>query len=210
MVTLRVGCGVAVPGAGGVWPGGDAVPDGDFLRADEDVLDEQPQDALAFFDCGGGGVAVQLGEEAFQVIGELEVGVPVGCLHVECVELAAEAGLAGAQVRHPRAQFVDGDQLFGVGLDHRGDRGGGFGEGQFQAFALAAGRVGGAGLVEPFADLGADQRWVGEQGGDVVPYDGVEVVGADRLVAADPAVFVAVVIAAQAPVVVDLPAGGPG
>src|SRR2546423_602453 len=51
-------------------------------------------------------------------------------------------------------------------------------------------------------------RRVGEQGGDVVPHDGVEVVGADRLVAANPAAFVAVVIAAQAPVVVDLPAGG--
>jgi len=35
------------------------VPDGDLLRADEDVLDEQPQDALAFFDGGVGGVAAQ-------------------------------------------------------------------------------------------------------------------------------------------------------
>ena len=73
MVTLRIGSGVALAGAGAAWPGGDAVPDGDLFRADEDVLDEQPQDALAVFDGGGGGVAAQLGEEAFQVIGELEV-----------------------------------------------------------------------------------------------------------------------------------------
>src|SRR5216683_2559852 len=66
MVTLRVGSRVALPGAGAGCGGGDAVPDGDFLGADEDVLGEQPQDALAFFDGGGGGVAVQLGEEAFQ------------------------------------------------------------------------------------------------------------------------------------------------
>ncbi len=52
--------------------------------------------------------------------------------------------------------------------------------------------------------------WVGEQGGDVVPDDGVEVVGADRLVAADPAALVAVVVGAQAPVVVDLLVGGAG
>jgi hypothetical protein len=130
MVTLRIGSGVALPGAGAVRAGGDAVPDGDFLGADEDVLDEQLQDALAFFDGGGGGVAVQLGEEAFQVIGELEVGVTVGELGVERVELAAQARLAGAQVRHPGAQFIDGDQLLGVGLDHRGDRGGGLGQGQ--------------------------------------------------------------------------------
>ena len=186
------------------------MPDGDLLRADEDVLDEQPQDALAVFDGGGGGAAVQLGEEAFQVGGEGEVGVPVGGLGVERVDLAAQAGLAGAQGRHPRAQLVDGDQLLGVGLDHRGDRGGGLGQSQLQLLALPGGRVGGAGLLEPLADLGADQGRVGEQGGDVIPHDLVEVVGADRLVAADPAAFVAVVIAAQAPVVVDLPAGGAG
>src|SRR5258708_39709650 len=103
MVTLRVGSGVALPGAGAAWPGGDAVPDGDFLRADEDVLDEEPQDALAVFDGGGGGAAAQLGEKAFQVIGELEVGVTVGELGVERVDLAAQARLAGAQVRHPGA-----------------------------------------------------------------------------------------------------------
>jgi hypothetical protein len=68
------------------------VPDGDLLRADEDVLDEQPQDALAVFDGGGGGVAAQLGEEAFQVIGELEIGVPVGGLGVEGVDLGVQAG----------------------------------------------------------------------------------------------------------------------
>jgi hypothetical protein len=92
MVTLRIGSGVALPGAWAAWPGGNAVPDGDLLRADEDVLDEQPQDALAVFDGGGGGVAAQLGEEAFQVIGELEIGVPVGGLGVEGVDLGVQAG----------------------------------------------------------------------------------------------------------------------
>src|SRR5256885_11295421 len=80
MVTLRVGFGVALPGAGAAWAGGDAVPDGDLLRAGEDVLDEQPQHLLAVPGGGGGGVAAQLGEEAFPVTGELEVGVPVGGL----------------------------------------------------------------------------------------------------------------------------------
>src|SRR5271170_1893091 len=117
MVTLRIESGVALPGGGAAWPGGDAVPDGDFLRADEDVLDEKPQDALAVFDGGGGGVAAELGEKAFQVIGEGEVGVPVGGPGVEGVDLAAQAGLAGAQVWHPGAQFVNRDQLLGECLD---------------------------------------------------------------------------------------------
>jgi len=96
MVTLRIGSRVALPGAGAACAGGDAVPDGDFLRADEDVLDEQPQDALAVFDGGGGGVAAQLGEEVFQVADEGEVGVPVGGLGVEGAELAAQVRLAGS------------------------------------------------------------------------------------------------------------------
>ncbi len=53
--------------------------------------------------------------------------------------------------------------------------------------------------LQPFGDLGADQGGVGEQAGDVVPHHGVEVVGADWLVAADPAALVAVVVGAQAP-----------
>src|SRR6266576_2917321 len=95
MVTLRVGFGVALPGEGAAWAGGDAVPDGDFLGADEDVLDEQPQDALAVFDGGGGGVAAELGGEAFQVIGEGEVGVPVGGLGVEGVDLGGPGRRCG-------------------------------------------------------------------------------------------------------------------
>ena len=210
LVTLRIGFGVVVVCGGAVAAGGDAVPDGDLLRADEDVLDEEPQDPLAFFDGGGGGVAAQLGEETFEVVGELEVGVAVGCLGVEGADLCLQAGLACAQVRHPGAQFVDGQQLLGERLDHRGDRGGSLGCFEFEAVALPGDRVGGAGGIEPLADLGADQGRVGEQVRDVVPDDGVEVVGADRLVAADPAAFVAVVIRAEAPVVVDLFVRGPG
>src|SRR4029077_14576488 len=76
---------------------------------------------------------------------------------------------------------------------------------------LISARVSGAaGRLEPLADLGADQRRVGEQGGDVVPYDGVQVVGADRFAVADLAVLEPVVVAADAPVVEDLVAGAGG
>jgi hypothetical protein len=56
MVTVRVGFGIGV-GFGGAFSDGDAVPDGDLFRSDEDVLDQQPQHALALADVGGGGVA---------------------------------------------------------------------------------------------------------------------------------------------------------
>ncbi len=210
LVALRIGFGVVLADGGAIAAGRDAVPDGDLLWADEDVFDQQAQYPLAFFDGGGGGVAAQLGEEALQVICELEVGIAVGCLRVEGVDLSTEAGLACAQVRHPGTQLVDGQQLLGERLDHGGDRTGGLRRIELEAIPLPGDRVGGAGGIQPLADLGADQCGVGEQVGDVVPDDGVEVVGADGLVAADPAAFVAVVVGAQAPVVVDLVAGGPG
>ena len=102
MVTLRVGgCGVC--GAGGVFADRDAVPDCDLLGSDEDVLDEQTQDALLLRDVGGVGAGAQAGQEAFEVVGEFEVGLPVGELAVQGVDLGAQARLAGTQVRDPGA-----------------------------------------------------------------------------------------------------------
>ena len=180
--------------AGGAAAGGDAVADDDALGADEDVFDDQAQDALLLGEGRGAGVAAEPGEEAFEVVGELEVGVAVGELGGQGVELAAQAGLAGAQLGHALTQFVEGDQLFLVGLDQPGDRGRGLGQCLLQALLAGGGGVGGAQLLQPPVDLGPDQLRAGEQAGDVVPHDLVEVVGADRLVVADAAVFVAVVV----------------
>ncbi len=83
--------------AGGPFPDRDAVADGDLLGADEDVLDQQPQHPLAFFGAGRCGVAAELGEEAVQVIGELEVGVAVGGLRVERVGRAGPASGCAAR-----------------------------------------------------------------------------------------------------------------
>ena len=90
------------------------------------------------------------------------------------------------------------------------DRRAGLGEGLLELAALAGDRVGCAGPFQPLADLGADEGGVGEQGGDVVPDDLVGVVGADGLVLADASALVAVVVGAEAPVVVDLVPGGRG
>lgn len=192
---------------GGVFADGDAVPDGDLLGADEHVLDEKSQDALTFGNLGAFGVVAELGEEALEVVGELEVGVPVGDRCVQSGELAAQVALTGAQIGHPGAELVEGDQLFLERFDHAGDRCGGLGQSQFEPAALPRGGIGGAGPLQPFVDLGPDQVRVGDHADDVVPDDGVEVVGADGLVGADPATLVAVVVRAQAPVVVDLLAG---
>ena len=79
----------------GMFANGDAVPDGDLLGADEHVLDEESQDALALGNLGRLGVLAELGEESFEVVGELEVGVPVGDLGVQSGELDAQVVLPG-------------------------------------------------------------------------------------------------------------------
>src|SRR6266545_3468021 len=94
MFTLRVGVG----GVAGAFPDWDAVPDGDLLGSDEDVFDEQPQHALSFLDGGCLGFGVELGEEAFEVRSEGEVGLPVGELVVDRLDLVVQVGFPGAQV----------------------------------------------------------------------------------------------------------------
>src|SRR4051794_33105264 len=204
---LRVGLGAAV---GRAVTDRYAMPDGDLVGADEDVFDEQPQDALTFGNGGGGGLGAQVGEEVLEAVGELKVDLAVGQLGVEGLNLLAQAGLAGAQPGHAGAQLIQGDQLLLVGADQPVDRLAGLDQRGVQALALGDGGVGGACLVEALVDLGADQGRVGQQRGDLLPDDGVEVVGAHRLVGADAAVFVAVVIRAQAAVVVDLLVRGAG
>jgi hypothetical protein len=99
---------------------------------------------LAVLDAGGVGVVAELGEEGFQVGGECEVDLLVGELVVKGVELATQVGLAGAQVRYAGAEFVDSDQLFSERFDHAGDRGGGLGQRELQAGALADDGISGA------------------------------------------------------------------
>jgi len=164
----------------------DAVADGDLVGADEDVFDEQAQDALAFFDGGDFGLGVELGEESFEVAGQSEVGVAVGELAVKCLDLVAQVGFSCSEVWHAGAQLVDSDQLLAERFDHRRDPGPSFGQCSGQSFPLRDNRIGCFGGFEPLVDLGSDQVRVSEHAGDVFPDDGVEVVGADRLVGADP------------------------
>jgi hypothetical protein len=194
----------------GAFSDGDVMADGDGLGSDEDVLDQEPQDPLALGDGSGFGGVAELVEESAEVLGELEVGTAVGGLRVDGLDLVAQVGFSRAEVGHPGAEFIDGDELFGERGDHPGDRGGGLGQRGLQSSVFGGGRVGGAGGVQAFIDLGGDQRGVGDQRGDVVPDDLVEVVGPDRGVAADPPAGVPVVIRAQASVVEDLFVGGAG
>src|SRR6476469_6763159 len=128
MVVLQVATVGAFGVTGDAFPDRDAVSDGDLVGSDEDVLDEQSEHPLALLHRGDLGVGVELSEETLQIGGEGEVGLAVGELGVESINLVAQVGFSRAQVGHPGAQFVDSNQLLAVGLDHEGDRGGRLGQ----------------------------------------------------------------------------------
>src|SRR5205823_3875530 len=136
-ITLRVGCGVVVAAAG--WfPDGDAVADGEFLGADEDVLDDGAQDALAVLGGGGGRAGAEPGEEAFEAFGELEVGVAVGGL----VGVVGADGFVAADASALVAVVVRAEAPVVVDLVSGGRGRGG------AVVAVAAGRAGGDALQQ--------------------------------------------------------------
>ena len=189
---------------GACW-GRDRVSDGDrvVVAADEHFADDEAQDSLLFFEVELVESVGEAAEEALEGVGEFEVGLGVVKLGVERVELGAECGLALAQRGHPGAQLVDRDQLFLVGLDQAGDGALSAGDVAFERFAASAGGVLGPQRLQPAVDLRAHQLGVFEQPSDRVPDESVELIGADRSALADAAADVAVVVRADAAVVVD-------
>jgi hypothetical protein len=94
------------------------------VAADQDFADDEPQDALLLVEGELVQAVVEAAEEAFERVGEFEVGLGVVELCVERVELGAERGLALAQGGHPGAELCEGDELFLVCLDQALDRAG--------------------------------------------------------------------------------------
>ena len=67
---LRVGVGAVSGRAGWAVTDRDGVADGDLVGSDEDILDEEPQDSLAFGDRRGSGLVTEAGEEVLEVVGD--------------------------------------------------------------------------------------------------------------------------------------------
>ncbi len=72
--------------------------DRDVVFADQDLTDDEPDDLLALLDGQGLGVCGEAGVEAFECLGELEVGLGIVQFGVERVELGLQGGLAFAQL----------------------------------------------------------------------------------------------------------------
>jgi hypothetical protein len=82
------------------------VPNDDFVIADEDVLDEKPQDPLAFRYVEDIRRRPQSREECGQRFSEAQVGCAVGRLMDDRLQFSVIRLFAPPQVRHAFAQFV--------------------------------------------------------------------------------------------------------
>src|ERR1700683_3692120 len=182
----------------------DRMSDDDSLGSDQNLLDHAPQHLLTILDGRRLGRVTQPGEEALQVLGQREVGLAVEKLCVERRQRSAQARLLHPQLGHAGAQFVQGDEVFLVGLDQSFDALGGPGEVELEPGPLGRGGIGHPELFESPVQLGLDETRVGQQRGHLTPDEVVEVVGTNRPVVADATVFVAVVVGAETPVVVEL------
>jgi hypothetical protein len=159
--------------------------DGVVVAADQDFADDEPQDALLFGDVELVQPVGEPAEESFKRVGELEVGLGVGQLGVECVELRAQRGLARAKRGRPGTELVERDELFLVGLDQAYDGRVGAVEVALERLAAASGGVLGAQRGESAVDLLLDELRMLEQPSDLAPDERVDLVGADGAACAD-------------------------
>jgi len=91
---------------GGAIRGRNRMPDRNAVVADDDFLDEQSHDALAFQHAQPLGLGAQALEEFTQRVSESHVGGLVGQLGTQRVELRLQPRLALAQLGHAPAQLV--------------------------------------------------------------------------------------------------------
>jgi hypothetical protein len=79
------------------------VPDDDLVIADENILDEKPQDALAFCYIESRRRRAQASEERGQRFGQAQVGLTIDQLIDDRLQLGVVCVLAPPQFRHALA-----------------------------------------------------------------------------------------------------------
>jgi hypothetical protein len=118
--------------------------------------------------------------------------------------------LAGAQFRHPTAQFVEGQEIFLVGRKQPFDAFSDPCQLALEGFSPSLCRFRRAGCVKAPIEFGLDERWVFNQVNNFLPHDLVEQVLADRPAVAHRPAEMAPSVGAEATIVMDFARGGAG
>ncbi len=137
--------------------------DGDAVVADQNFLDQQPENLPALGDVEGFGRPAQTLQETRQGFGQPQHGGLVGCPIPQRLQFALQALLALAQAGHPAAQVVERQQVFLVGGQQTLHALAQAGHLAIQLGLTTARRAVGSGRVEPAVDFLPDQRGVLQQ-----------------------------------------------
>ena len=118
--------------------------------------------------------------------------------------------LAGAQFRHPTAQFVEGQEIFLVRRKQPFDAFPDPCQLALEGFSPSLCRFRHAGCVKAPIEFGPNERWVFDQVNNFLPHDLVEQVLADRPAVAHRPAEMAPSVGAEAAIVMDFARGGAG
>ena len=180
------------------------MPDSDFVIADEDILDEKPQDALAFRYIEGIGRRAKSSKERGQRFGQTQVGCTIDQLIDDRLQFGIVRLLAPPQLRHALAQLIQRQKAFLVGSEQTIDALADTNELTPESLFASFGRVGLACGCEASIDLTLDEFRIFEQAYDFRPDDLVEKVLAHRSVVANELAKVSVGVGTEATVIIDL------
>ena len=93
------------------------MPDDDRVVANEDVLDDEAHDSLAFQDVKCVGGATQAAEERRQSLGKAQERGAIGGLVSDCLQLGTQRLFALAQRRHTLAQLLKRQEILLIGVE---------------------------------------------------------------------------------------------
>lgn len=180
------------------------MPDGDAVVADHDLLDDQPDDALAGEHVHGLGLGMQTFEEFIQGVGEPQTSTLISQLAIQRRQLRLQPHLALTQRGHAPSQFVQVEQFLLVGSEQPLGTPLNLKQLARRSVLMLLGRMRRARRFQAPGQFGLDQVWVLEQSCDLAPDGVLKQILADRRCTASRLSLVTPGVRPQATVVVDL------
>jgi hypothetical protein len=178
------------------------VPNHDALRAHEHLFHEQAQDSLSLLDRGCFGAVSEAPKKPLEVLRQRDVRLSIERFGLQCGELGAKRGLLLAKVGHASTQLSERHQLLLVRLHQSSLRSSTAAEFELQPGLLCRRGIRGSEITKTPVDLSANQPGICQELHHVAPYELFEVVLPDGAAGAHASVLIAVVVGAEASVVV--------
>ncbi len=189
---------------------GNAVLDADRRSANKDFLDHQTKDLLALDNSHRIRICTQSVQEDIDPIGQSQEDLLMRRFSFQSGQFRSESGFFFPQLRYSTAQLLQLQKAFLIGIQKFVNplaRPSQF----FLKSLLAALRgVGVLNLLDSALDLSANYDRVLQYFNDFSPHQLVQIILADRTIAAYAPVGMAVVIRANAPIIIDLSFRRPG